>query len=92
MSLEAEWMIPEHLRAGVERYVDQGIPPGHFLTAVIESDLFEAFGRGDQESINRLHSLVMWFYNYAPSACWGSREKRFAWQKLHADKRAAVSP
>ena len=31
--------IPEHMRGGIERYVNHGIPPGSFLTAIICNDL-----------------------------------------------------
>lgn len=37
--------VPIGLRGGMLRYVDHGIPPGGFLTAVICNDLLEATGR-----------------------------------------------
>lgn len=92
MSLREAYLVPEHLREGLERYIEQGVPPGHFLTAVIENNLVEAFGRGDEESLSRLRDLVIWFYNYSPSPCWGSPEKRLAWQQAHAEQRKAVTP
>jgi hypothetical protein len=37
--------LPEHLRGGMERYLEQGLPPGAFLQHVIANDLREACGR-----------------------------------------------
>ena len=34
----------------VRRYIEHGIPPGHFLTAVIEKDLCGASERADDEN------------------------------------------
>lgn len=39
---------------------------GHFLRAVLDNDLFEAFGRADQKNELALHNIVMWLYNVAP--------------------------
>lgn len=79
--LEQLEMVPEHLRGGVERYVREGIQPGHFLCAVIDNDLFEAVRRGGPESLAGLKSLVSWFDMFAPAPCYGSLEKRLDWQK-----------
>lgn len=78
-------MVPENLRGGLSRYVWHGIEPGSFLCAVIENDLAEAVGRtSDYASIP---PVVRWLYNWAPSPCWGSKEKRIEWQRMHAEAR-----
>ena len=74
-------LLPEHIREGVRMYVEQGIPPGHFVTAVICGDLFEAFDRADDVNTHRMLDLVRFFYNETPSQCWGSREKMDAWME-----------
>lgn len=33
------WNVPAHTRGGIVRYIDEGIPPGSFLTAIICNDL-----------------------------------------------------
>ena len=71
--------IPAHMRSGTKLYIENGIPPGSFLTAVICNDLFLACGKADD--INR-HVLWEWckfFYNEAPSTCFGSPEKMNKW-------------
>ena len=71
--------IPERMMGGIRRYIDHGIEPGHFLTAVICNDLREAVGRADEENVQLLREYVLFFYNEAPSPCWGSPEKMRAW-------------
>lgn len=78
----ADWtLIPEYMIGGLRRYIEQGIEPGSFLSAVLANDLKEAVGRTDDVNRNRLGDYVMFFYNYAPGDCWGSDEKFQAWLK-----------
>lgn len=53
--------IPERLQGGLLRYVEHGIQPGGFLTAVITNDLSNATGRADAESLEALPLIVQWF-------------------------------
>lgn len=48
-----DWYIPERMMGEVENYVKHKIPPGGFLTAVIENDLQGAVGRADYENIQK---------------------------------------
>jgi hypothetical protein len=82
--------IPERMRGGISRYIDKGIPPGDFLTAVISNDLREACGRADDENRYLLWDYMVFFYNEAPSESWGSPEKMKAWVAMHAKVRAML--
>ena len=73
--------LPATLQEGILRYLDKGIPPGHFLTAVITNNLFDAVGRADKNSLEALPDIVKFFYNHTPSSCWGSEEKMLKWQR-----------
>ncbi len=73
--------IPKRLRAGIARYVKDGVRPGGFLTAVFENDLFEALGRADPESLTALRDLVIYVYNETPSQCWGSPAHMQEWMR-----------
>lgn len=75
-----ESQVPSHLHGGIERYIKYGIPPGSFITAVIENNLVEALGQADAYSRAGLFEVVSWFYNYAPSPCWGSPQKMKEWK------------
>lgn len=71
--------IPERMMGGIARYIEQGIIPGSFLTAVICNDLADAVGRADEENMANLPAYVAYFDNEAPATCWGSRERMAAW-------------
>jgi len=74
-------MIPERTLDGIKRYVEDRIPPGGFLTAMLENNLTESFGRADKENREALYEIVGYVYNKTPSVCWGSPEKVKKWLK-----------
>lgn len=79
--------LPENLRFGARRWIEDGILPGDFLTAVIENNLTEAFSRADDENTLRMRSIVSWWYNEAPGMCWGNKEKIKHWAEARAKER-----
>ena len=58
--------LPLHLQGGVQRYIEQGVPPGDFLTAVITNDLLLATSHADDTSLAALRDIVRFFYNEPP--------------------------
>ena len=78
--------LPERLRGGAQRYIEHGIQPGDFLTAVIDNNLKESVSRADDDMIKRLLEIVSWWYWEAPAGCWGSKEKRLAWMKARYEE------
>jgi len=87
----AKWdLIPEHTRGSVERYIEHGIHPGSFLTAVICNDLRGAMDHADDTNRARLSDIVSFFYYYAPNACWGSPAKMQAWGGCYLSKAMGV--
>ena len=71
----------EYIKESLTRYVENKIPPGGFLCAVLENDLKEACARADDVNRYRLFEIVAYCYNHIPSACWGSREAVINWLK-----------
>ncbi len=65
--------------ASIDRYVNDRIPPGGFLTAVLSNDLTQAVARADDTNIRLLPEYVRYCYNEIPSPCWGSPERVEAW-------------
>jgi hypothetical protein len=63
----------------LKRYVDQKIPPGGFMHAVLTNDLRRACGQADINNRRKIFEYVEWLYNEAPADCWGSIEKVNAW-------------
>ncbi len=68
-----------YMADAVRQYIENRIPPGHFLTAVICNNLKEAFARADGSNSAAVHDWVRWFYNEAPSGCWGSPDAMRDW-------------
>jgi hypothetical protein len=69
------------MMAQMTEYVTTGVVYSDFLTAVIDNDLKQAVTSADAGNMQLLHIYVIWFYNRAPAMCWGSPEKRKAWQE-----------
>jgi len=66
-----EYGIPKYMHGGIIRFYENGIAPGHFLSAVINNDLKEVFVRADNTNEECVKAYVMWFYNCAPAGTWG---------------------
>lgn len=71
--------IPEHMHDALVAYIVQRVPPGGFLTAVLENNLMNAFGRADNENRRALFAYTKFLYNHAAISCYGSPEKVNAW-------------
>jgi len=65
--------FPEHWRDSVQNYIEKGHPVGGFLYAVFCNDLVDAFNRADSINSRRLHDFAEFLCNYAPQACYGSK-------------------
>ena len=74
-----QFTIRPDMLGAIRRYIDQRIPPGDFLSAIIDNDLKGAVSRADDENMANLPAFVAYFYHEAPMLCWGSPEKRQAW-------------
>jgi hypothetical protein len=72
-------MLPDHMRDGAKRYIENRIAPGGFMTAVLENNLVEAASRADSTNINCLKEWAMWLYNECPREAWGSPHKVAMW-------------
>jgi len=86
------YYIPDRMMDGITRYIERGVIPGSFLQAVITNNLAEAVGQADHENINNLPAFVNYFYQHAPSACWGSQEKMQSWANNHLERAAKATP
>lgn len=64
--------VSASILGSLERYLNYGIMPGGFLTAVLENNLKEACARADYENRGNLYNIVGYIYNYIPYTAWGS--------------------
>lgn len=71
--------LPEHMRDGMRLYIERGVPPGSFLTAVLSNDLMGALGKADDTNLHALPAYGRFLYNEAPSPCFGSPEHVRDW-------------
>jgi hypothetical protein len=74
--------LNEHIHAALIRYIQDGINPGGFLTAVLSNDLNYAVLNADEDNFLSLQYLCKWLYNYAPKDCYGSPDKVKKWTKF----------
>ena len=74
-----DFYIPARMMDSITRYIDHGIKPGSFLTGVISNNLREAVSNADDENLRNIPAYLGYFYNEAPSPCWGSQELMDQW-------------
>ncbi len=74
-------LLPERFRGGIERWIEGGIKPGHYLTAVLKNDLLGALCLADDDQTrNDIRALCQFLYNHAPPACFGSGRAVDSWK------------
>ena len=71
-------MKPE-TKESIDRYVNDHIPTGSFLEAVLCNNLKEAIGRADSENLRDIVEIVQYCHWEIPSVCWGSPKEVRAW-------------
>jgi hypothetical protein len=71
--------IPPVIMESLKRYRDNHTPVGGFLRAVLENDLFNAWARGDSNSIAALQDITSFVYWELPSIAWGSADAYMKW-------------
>lgn len=76
--------MQQNIKDSLNRYVNEKIPTGGFLYAVLANDLMMAFARADLENRNSMFEIVKYVHNNLPIDCYGSYEKVERW--LNADK------
>jgi hypothetical protein len=81
-----EFYISDSMMDGIERYLNNGIPPGDFLTAIICNDLSSAVVRADDTNLRNIPAFVAYFYNEAPIDSWGSAKQMMKWMVSKREK------
>ncbi len=71
--------VPEAILGSLYRYVEQRIPTGDFLRAILSNDLSESFARADHNNRQRMFPIINFIYNTVPSPAWGSPDKVKEW-------------
>jgi hypothetical protein len=63
----------------VKNYLEEGIPPGPFLTAVICNNFYQAVSSADDQNRKLLDQWANFFYNHVQANAWGSPEIMKDW-------------
>ena len=64
----------QNMVSGIERYVEHGIMPGHFLTALFSDKLTDTFARADGTNGLIVKEWVQWIHWEMPPNLTGSLE------------------
>lgn len=73
-------MVPEHLRGGLQRYIEQGITPGGGLLSILmDRRLSEVMDACDDLTVVNLPSIRKFLFNYAPGIAHGDAKRVYAW-------------
>jgi len=81
--------LPEHMQGAVRRYLNNGIMPGDFLTALLENDLVHSFGLADETNLTAMRTWVEWLYMECPGGAWGSEDNIRKWCDARRERAAA---
>lgn len=73
--------IPDHMKESFREYLINGVPVGHFLTALLCGNLFETYARADEDNQKHVYDYVFFLYNYAPAGAFGDTERVEEWIK-----------
>ncbi len=65
-------MIPRDIHASLERYVNDRVPPGGFLYAVLCNDLEQTLARADEDNLAALKNIVTYVVMHLPRTCRGN--------------------
>lgn len=71
--------IPSHMQTPLLGYIENYIPTGSFLHAILANDLEGAVSRADETNLWLIPVYVSFLYNEAPITCWGSHAKVISW-------------
>ncbi len=76
-----DYDITVECREALIRYIEHGIKPGSFLTAILCNDLLSAVGHADSVNKSRIPEYVKYLFNEVPGNCWGSPEAMQTWME-----------
>lgn len=83
----ANWaLVNPALRDELVHYIDFGIVPGPFLTAVISNNLRNAIAYADEYNRFALAGLVRFLVDHAPRSAWGTPEAVAHWEDRGGDR------
>jgi len=71
--------VPVHTVGALERYINDRIPTGGFLNAVLTNDLVGAISYADEDNLRAIPEIVKFLYNNVPMNAWRDEENVKKW-------------
>jgi hypothetical protein len=84
--------VPAHLHAGLLVYLEDHLPPGDGLLAILENDLRQTLNRADPDTLAGLVNIVSFLMHEAPAEAWGSPALVRAWLEARRGLALEVHP
>jgi hypothetical protein len=72
-------LIPRHMHEGIIRYMENGIHPGDFMTAILADDLHGAIRLADHINMQWLKDWLHFMEDHLPADARGSYEHVRLW-------------
>ena len=63
---DPETFVPHHMRGGYKLYVEHGISPGSFGSAILEQDVEKARRMADHINAGCIDTQIAWVKKYVP--------------------------
>ncbi len=83
-------VFPRISQMALADYLAFGVPPGNFLTAVLENNLRDAAGSADPANRYLIWRYVRWLAHNAPAISWGYPGATYDWyERLYHDRKKA---
>lgn len=79
MNIDYSKLPGPYLGEAMQRYIEDGIPPGSFLESVLVNDLTGTVVRADSVSYARLNEIVDFVHWELPGNCHGSPQLYASW-------------
>ena len=77
--------VPYHTRDTLSGYLFEGWQAGHFVSAVLDNDLYTACAHADIDNMRNLPAIAAFIYNYFPAMAYGSTANRMRYMS-HVDE------
>lgn len=74
--------LPKCKQKSIDKYVEDGTDPGHFLGSCLANDLQGAYSHADSWGLELIPVIVKYIFNRIPSCCWGDWKTVENWKGM----------
>jgi hypothetical protein len=83
-------MIPRAIKQQIDDYIDYGVLPSDFLSAMLCNNIRLAVAHADDFNKSALFDIVIYLENFMPNMAWGSAERVEKWLAFHRNNLAFI--